>query len=511
MSADRREFVNRQDALADFGEFAIRSDDLDAILNEGCRLIASALGADLAKIVEIEHEKNSGLVRAGVGWRPGIVREQRVSLSSNTSEAFAVGEGKPVITSDIATETRFDFPSFMHEHGVVALVNVPIFLPGGVAYGILEVDARKPSDFTDEDIGFLRTYAAVVGPVIDRLYKIADLERSNERFRLVVENARDFVIILSDPEDLVTAWFPGAEEVLGWSEQEVRGKPVATIFTDEDKQSDIPARETASAVANGKSPDLRWHVTKSGGRVFLDGQTIALRHSDGLLRGFLKIAQDLTERKRNEERQMVLLAELQHRVRNVLAMVSAVLNRSDVSVSAKDFRDRLSGRITAMARTQALLTRGAGLGVDLEGMIREELLAQGAAESQYTLTGPGITLPPKAAEVLTLAVHELATNATKYGALSQPSGRIEVQWSLEGQEEKTSLQFQWSEQGVDLVPGAPQRKGFGTELITGRVPYELGGTGKMTLEAGGLVCRLSFPLGAGESILQAGISPTQRM
>lgn len=207
----------------------------------------------------------------------------------------------------------------------------------------------------------------------------------------------------------------------------------------------------------------------------------------------------------------VHLAELQHRVRNVLAMVGAVLDRSELSVSTEEFRDQLSGRIAAMSRTQVLLTRGAGLGIDLEGMIREELLAQGAEDKQVNLRGPGITLPPKAAEVLTLAVHELATNASKYGALSQPSSNIDVQWSLRGKGEQTWLDFSWVEQGVELEPEKLQRTGFGTELITGRVPYELGGTGKMTLEAGELVCRLSFPLGAGESILQAGISPTQRI
>jgi PAS domain S-box-containing protein len=511
MSADRDAFVERQAALADFGEFALRSDDLDATLTEGCRLIASALGTDLAKIVEIEDGKNTGLVRAGVGWRPGIIGKQRLSLTGNTSEAYALSEGTPVIMQDIASETRFSIADFMHEHGVLALVNVPIFLPGGKAFGLLEVDACRTREFTVEDIAFLRTYAAVLGPVIDRLYKIADLERSHERFHLVVENARDFAIILSDPDDLITAWFPGAEEIFGWKQDEVLGKPLSFIFTAEDRQSDIPARETAHAIAHGKSPDVRWHATKSGERVFLDGQTIALHNFDGSLQGFLKIAQNLTERKRNEERQSVLLAELQHRVRNVLAMIKALLNRGDLSLSTVEFRDRLSGRITAMARTQALLTRGAGLGVDLEGMIREELIAQGAGKEHVSLSGPGITIPPKAAEVLTLAVHELATNATKYGALSQSSSHIKVQWRLEGQGEQSSLHFQWSEHGVDLVPGAPQRKGFGTELITGRVPYELGGKGEMTLEADGLVCCLSFPITPGESILQAGISPTQRI
>jgi PAS domain S-box-containing protein len=505
MGADPGEFARRQRALADFGEFALRCDDLQMVLDEGCRLVAGALGADLAKVMEIHPDQSTALVRAGMGWRPGIVGTQRISLGGGTSEAYAIKKSEPVVTQDITREGRFDFPDFMHEHGVVALINVPIFLPGGKLYGILEVDAREPREFPDEDIQFLRTYSATLGPVIDRLFKIADLGRSDERFRLVVENARDFAIILSDPDDIITAWFPGAEETFGWSEAEMIGKPVATIFTDQDKDEGAPEWETATAVASGKAPDVRWHVTKSSKRVYLDGQTIALRNLDGTLRGFLKIAQNLTDRKQLEERQTVLLAELQHRVRNVLAMVAAIVRRGDVTGTTLEFRDRLSGRIAAMARTQTLLTRGAGAGVDLQGMVRDELLTQAAGEHQFATSGPSIKLAPKAAEVLTLSVHELATNASKYGALLQPDGRIEVQWDVERRGDQDWLEFRWSETGVELGPELPTRKGFGTELVTRRVPYELRGNGELTLEAGGLRCRIAFPLIPGESILQEGI------
>jgi PAS domain S-box-containing protein len=511
MPADRYELIARQNALADFGDLALHSNDLQAILAEGCRIVAGALDADLSKILEVERDQDTALVRAGVGWRDGIVGQQRVSMSGDNSEAYALKEGMPVVMQDVADEQRFSIPPFMEEHGVRALVNVPIFMPGGEPFGILEVDAREQREFADDEIGFLRTYAAVLGPVIDRLHKIGDLERSNERFRTVVENAHDFAIILSDPDDQITAWFPGAEEIFGWREEEVLGKPVDTIFTREDKDSGMPARETVSAVANGRASDVRWHVTKTGDRVFLDGQTIALRNADGSLQGFLKIAQNLTERKRNEERQAVLLAELQHRVRNVLALVGALLNRGDLSLGTKEFRDRLAGRISAMSRTQALLTRGVGQGVDLEGMIREELLAQGAGDKQATLSGPGITLPPKAAEVLTLAVHELATNASKYGALSKPEGRVRVEWRMQGEADESWFHLQWTEHGVELQPSVTRRTGFGTALITGRVPYELGGTGELTLVADGAACHIAFPLRSGESILQAGLSPTQRI
>jgi PAS domain S-box-containing protein len=510
MSAEREVFERRQRALADFGEFALSCDDLQMILDEGCRLVAGALGTDLAKIVEIEPEQNTALVRAGVGWQPGIVGEKRVSLSGQSSEAFSIRERKPVATHDISKEDRFDFPEFMHEHGTVALVNVPIFLPGHKPYGILEVDAREPRDFPDQDVQFLRTYSATLGPVIDRLHKVSDLERSNERFRLVVENARDFVIIMSDPSDIVTDWFPGAEETFGWSEAEMIGKPVSTIFTDQDRESGTPAWETETAVANGKAPNVRWHVTKSGKRVYLDGQTIAMRHPNGSLRGFLKIAQNLTQRKRTEERQTVLLAELQHRVRNVLAMVAAMVQRGDLGGTTREFRDHLSGRIAAMARTQALLTRDAGAGVDLQGLARDELLTHAEGEHRCAIAGPSIMLAPKAAEVLTLAVHELATNATKHGALSRPDCAVDVRWRTERRLDQGWLEFPWSETGVELGPEVPRRKGFGTELITRRVPYELRGKGELKLEPGGLQCRIEFPLTLEESILQKGMSPTSR-
>lgn len=511
MIADFDKFAQRQRALANFGDFALLCEDMQAILTEGCRLVAGALGADLAKILEIQPRQKTALVRAGVGWRPGIVGEQTVSLEDASSEAFAIAKSEPVVTPNVAGEDRFHFPDFLLDHGARALVNVPIFLPGGKAYGILEVDAREPRKFSNDDVQFLRTYAGILGPVIDRLFKVGDLERSAERFRLVVENARDFAILISDPDDLITDWFPGAEQTFGWSEAEMVGKPVSTIFTDQDKEHGAPEWETDTAVAEGKAPDVRWHVTKGGDRVYLDGQTIALRNPDGTPRGFLKIAQNLTERKRMEERQTVLLAELQHRVRNVLAMVAAIVKRGDLNGTTLELRDRLSGRIAAMARTQALLTRGAGFGVDLQSMVQDELLTQGAAEHRFAVTGPSVTLAPKAAEVLTLAIHELATNASKYGALSQPSGRVDVKWTIEKRQGEDWLEFCWTETGVELAPELPRRKGFGTELVTRRVPYELRGKGDLTLDAGGLRCHLTFPLTPGESILQQGITPASRL
>src|SRR3712207_1679683 len=144
---DREQMMARQKVLADFGDFALRCDDLDEVLTEACRLVGEALGTDLAKVLEIEEDEQCALVRAGVGWKSGIVGHERIPLKERSSEAYSIKVAKPVITPDIDKEERFDLAGFLKEHGVVAIVNVPIFLPGGKAYGPLQVDAKEPRDF----------------------------------------------------------------------------------------------------------------------------------------------------------------------------------------------------------------------------------------------------------------------------------------------------------------------------------------------------------------------------
>jgi two-component sensor histidine kinase len=176
--ADREEMVERQRVLADFGELASRSEDLDEVLNEACRLVGRALGTDLAKVMEIEEDDQTLFVRAGCGWRPGIVGHVRLPMSQHSSETYAISLGEPVITTDIRAEDRFVFPEFLVEAGAVGVINVPILLPGGTSYGLLQVDSREAWYVDDDDIQFLRTYAMILGPVIDRLFKVHALQQA---------------------------------------------------------------------------------------------------------------------------------------------------------------------------------------------------------------------------------------------------------------------------------------------------------------------------------------------
>ena len=314
----------------------------------------------------------------------------------------------------------------------------------------------------------------------------------------------------TDPEGVIRQWFEGAEAVFGWTPEEAVGKPVEVTFTAEDVARGEAAKERETAARDGRAPNVRWHVRKDGSRVFIDGVVRALRDPDGALEGFLKIGRDMSDRHRAEEHQRALVAELQHRVRNVLAMIRSVVRRtSPTSRNVPEFVQHLEGRIDAMARTQVLLTRSPQR-VDLEEIIRDEMLAQTAQEPKYRVSGPSVSLAPNAAEVLTLALHELATNSVKYGVLGQEEGELRISWALREEEDRPWLSLTWRETGLSL--DGEHRPGFGTELITRRIPYELGGRSDMAFDATALTVRVDFPLRDGHSMFETDVGmPAQEM
>ena len=196
--------ARRQRVLADFGDLALRSEDLDAVLTEACRLVGEAMGEGRAKELEIEPGGGSLFVRAGVGWAPGMVGHVRLPMEEHSSETYAISLGEPVITQDLAREERFDVPAFMKAAGVAALVNVPILLPGTRAYGLIEVDDTEPRDFDQGDIESLRTYASILGPVIDRLLAMRALRNTQER-QVFLLTLADALRPLAAPADIQQA------------------------------------------------------------------------------------------------------------------------------------------------------------------------------------------------------------------------------------------------------------------------------------------------------------------
>jgi NO-binding membrane sensor protein with MHYT domain/two-component sensor histidine kinase len=203
---------------------------------------------------------------------------------------------------------------------------------------------------------------------------------------------------------------------------------------------------------------------------------------------------DIAAAKKAEEQQNLLIAELDHRVKNVLARVAVVAQRSrESSCSMDQFLEVLDGRIQSMANAHALLSRGRWKGVYLADLVRRELEpCIGACEA--TVEGPDVLLPEEATQVLAMVLHELVTNSVKYGSLSTHQGRVCVHWTCRSDGSSQSVvTIQWQEIGGPPVR-APTRRGYGTSVICELIPYELGGTVDINYLTDGLQCRIEFPV-----------------
>jgi PAS domain S-box-containing protein len=209
------------------------------------------------------------------------------------------------------------------------------------------------------------------------------------------------------------------------------------------------------------------------------------------------IAEDVTEAKRAAHNERLLLAELQHRVRNIFAIVRSIYSRTvEAGGPLEEITDHFRGRLDSLARTQTVVTQSPTGDVDLQNLIREELLSVGVSDSpSLIIKGPDIALPPAEAESIGLAIHELTTNALKYGALKVPGATLEISWKANiDYGEIGRLDFSWTEQGVPAISVQPARQGFGTELITEALPYRLGAETSLQFRGGGVRCTISLPL-----------------
>lgn len=207
---------------------------------------------------------------------------------------------------------------------------------------------------------------------------------------------------------------------------------------------------------------------------------------------------DITARKRAEEYQDTLIAELDHRVKNVLARVAVVAMFTRAGSSSMDeFVQALNRRIQSMADAHALLSQGRWRGVDLTDLVRRQL-APYATSANTMIDGPQITLTAAVTQVMAMVLHELVTNAVKYGALSTPDGRVSVSWDRQPNGAATArLMIAWRELDGPSIAVPPQSS-YGTSLIRDLIPYELGGTVDLAFASEGVCCRIEIPLEGSE-------------
>ena len=204
---------------------------------------------------------------------------------------------------------------------------------------------------------------------------------------------------------------------------------------------------------------------------------------------------DIHTLRRLQDRQKVILAELQHRTRNLLAVVQSIARQTvRSSASLGEFKEEYERRLRALGRVQGLLARNDHHSIELRELVDMELHAHGVGDTsgRISVQGPPVVLSASAAQVLALAFHELATNAVKYGALRQPAGKLSVTWQADDAGDEQIARIEWREAGIEIHEG-PKRKGYGSELIERALPYQLGARTRLELGRDGVHCEIVIP------------------
>jgi len=355
--------AKQQEAIARLSERALTEGDLQALFDEVAQTIAEILDVEFVKILELVPGDAELLLRAGVGWKPGLVGTTHETTGRQSHAGYALASGGPVIVTDLKTEQRFEAPKFLRDHGVNSGVSVPIAGRNGRAYGVLGAHTARRRRFDEYDVSFVTAIANVIAAAIQR------------------------------------------------------------------RQAD--------------------------------------------------------------QRHELMIRELRHRSGNLFAQLLALFSQtSRNSRSVPDLVTKYEARVLALANAHRLITEGGWRSTSLTELLRV-LLAPYL--DRVSFAGPDVFLEPDPSFALSSAVHELATNASKYGSLSGQTGRLELCWSVSRTAQGLTLELDWKECGGP-PPRRTRKAGFGSRLISMVIERQLNGSVTRTFGPRGMEARLIVPL-----------------
>ena len=323
-------------------------------------------------------------------------------------------------------------------------------------------------------------------------------EHDTELAQLIVDNAVDYAIFTMNREGQITRWGRGAEKILGYSRAEAIGMDFAALFSRSDREAGMSGAELDTAVIKGRAEDTRWHLRKSGERFWANGVTMVVNGSDPIV--LLKIMRDETPAKFADNQRVLLLNELNHRIKNTLTIVQSIAEQTlRAGGDAAAARRSLIDRIMALSQAHNVLVEQNWAGADLLTIVRQAVAPHDPTRTAVTIDGPEIRLSPSQAVSMSLIIHELGTNAVKYGALSTPMGTVNLSWNLaQNGLGARSLTFLWQETGGPTVH-PPATRGFGSRMISRAMTENASGEARLEFPAEGARCVLVMPLSvAGE-------------
>ncbi len=369
---------------------------------------------------------------------------------------------------------------------VASYLAVPVRRPGKIL-GALLLGHTQPGVFGQETEDIVSGLAAHAALAIDN----AHLYGAERQLAAIVECSSD-AIASKDIDGIVTSWNDAAERLFGYTAEEMVGKSIKSLIPT-DRQDE--EQEILDRIRRGErvEPYETVRARKDGTLVDISLSVSPLKDAEGRIIGASKIARDITERKQAQARQELLAREIHHRTKNLFAVVHAVVSRSFVGKSTmEEAEEAVLHQLQSLAQMHVMLLDKAWQGADLGEVARAEMEPY---TGRVTIDGPAIMLGAQAAQNFSLALHELATNAAKYGALSNRTGQVVITWSVSTTNGQDRFLFRWEERSGPPV-SVPGKKGFGSTVLEQVMSEYFNVPPKIEFLPAGIKYELSGPLEA---------------
>ncbi len=414
---------------------------LEALLaHEGLRLFKAHSGAQALELM-LEHDFALALLDVQMPEMDGF---ELAEIMRSTERTRAI----PIIfLTAVATDEMRRFRGYE---------------AGAVDYLLKPIDTRMLRSKTDVFYELSR-HRQILARQRDELRDTADrLATTLNRLTAHRDNS-PLAIVEFEPDLRLISWTRGAERLFGWSPDAVLGRHAGTIGWMDVETAGAVTRHVAALTVGGEHRDMQVHSVRRADGMLLECEfyySLLLDRSGKPVSVSAQIL-DVTERRRAEETQHLLIGELNHRVKNTLASVQAIAFQTlKGAPSPAEFADKFTGRLQALAQAHSLLSRQTWQSASLSQLVQDQLDLGTIDEGRCSVSGPAVELPPNLALHLALVLHELGTNAAKYGALSNSEGHVFIDWRLQD----GRLLLNWRESGGPPVT-PPSRKGFGSVLV----------------------------------------------
>lgn len=475
--------------LQELSTRVIEADHLEAPLGDVLDAAIDLLRADFGDIQLFDHD--AGVLRIAVhrGLQERFLRFfGEVEPGDTSACALALAEGRTISIEDVDADPRYaECLEEAHAAGYRAVQATPLYTSAGRFVGMLSTQFRNVRHFSDHDHRLMSICARQAADAINTHALTQAVRESEMRLRQVLET--DTVgVLFFDPDGTLIDTNRGFLLMTGYTREQVDARELSWQKMTPPEWIEESERQRARLRRTGRiGPFEKEYFCADGSRKWM--LFAGRRIDDGMIAEY---ALDIGDRKRAEEERELLARELSHRVKNTLAVVQA-LARQTRGATIEDFRETFSGRLDALAQAHSLLLAADWRSADLRELVLRSMTAYETGGERVRIDGAALTITARQALGISLVLHELATNALKYGALSEQDGYVDLSWAVEAGDGSTpQVRIRWKEHDGPpvILPGS---SGFGGQLIIRAAEYDLEGKVEMDWAADGVSCEIAFP------------------